>query len=125
LSIWQKLKEIKIAFSPRQMAASIFIVSNGVIMEWDLDSRTYIRWSDIIEINAYKIDSITVDTLCMNIVTAQGQTHIVSEDTAGFKQFTSSLLAQYPTIDPDWQPKVIFPPFEENFMVLFKSERSA
>lgn len=72
-----------------------------------------IRLSQITRISAYKLDEVTTDLVCLDIVYSQGGQELmrtIHEDLAGFDALVSR-LANLPGITPDWQEAVMHPPF--------------
>lgn len=78
-------------------------------------SRGSIRWTDVIEVFAYKLDCFTVDEICIGFRIDEAGTHYwVSEEFVGYKQLVEELNSRFPGIRTDWFSDVAFPAFVEN-----------
>ena len=83
------------------------------------NGKRRICWKDIERLEGYKRDLMTFDQVCLDIIS--NETIItISEDTDGFESFIEKLKNQFPSIDKDWDWKIIQPAFATNFTVLFK-----
>jgi hypothetical protein len=78
-----------------------------------------VLWKDIEEINAYKVDLMNIDEIYFDIILAE-TCITITEELEGWSEFTEKLNTIFPTFDKEWFSKVAFPPFETNFITLFK-----
>jgi hypothetical protein len=80
-----------------------------------------VNWSDILKIETYKIDQITLDSIVISVQTAD-TTFTLTEDSPHWNLFTNQLEHQFPSIDPHWKSTVMKPAFEKNLLVLFEKK---
>lgn len=79
-----------------------------------------IRWDQIEKIAAYKLDHITIDLLYLDIRTIAGERVTIHEFLSGFDEFRKHMEQALPTILPGWWSTVVFPPFEENYTIIYR-----
>lgn len=88
-----------------------FIITNGII-------KHQIVWDDIVKIIAYKIDLLTIDEICMDIIT-DSKVYTITEEFHNWDTFTkvieSRLLSK-----KDWFPEVAHPAFARNETTLYE-----
>jgi hypothetical protein len=94
--------------------------ADGFTITYEGKSKT-IKWNDITELNAYKIDQMTIDRIDMAIVFGDRQITI-SEDLPGWYQFIFKTKSRFPSIPKDWELKIMHPAFAENFTNIYKRE---
>ncbi|MBI1838155.1 MAG: hypothetical protein HYR91_12905 [Flavobacteriia bacterium] len=82
------------------------------------DFSRRIKWDDVIQINAYKRDQITIDRIEMEIV-FDDKYFTISEDLPGWYQFILKTKEIYPRIPKDWDIKIIQPAFTSNFTTIY------
>jgi hypothetical protein len=81
-------------------------------------------WSDVIRVDAYKVDVLTIDKLCWRIQLRDGRGYEVNEDQEGW----DALLEAAPEAIPgfprsgEWWSGTVFPPFEECGSTIFERE---
>jgi hypothetical protein len=80
-----------------------------------------IYWKDIICINAYKIDQITVDCIVVEIQLAETSITL-NEEMKGFMKFMESASTHLPNFKKDWFEVIAFPPFETNFTTIYERQ---
>lgn len=106
------------------------LASNQITFEYTEDgfkmflngASKFYPWQDIIEIAAYKVDLLTVDDLRLDIAFAD-TVLTISEDLAGFPIFIENLHKNIPDIDANWETKVLKPPFETNYSVIYRKHK--
>ena len=91
---------------------------NGFKMFFNGAFKFY-SWQDIIEVAAYKVDLLTVDDLRLNISFAD-TVITITEDLPGFSIFIENLHKNIPDITANWEAKVLKPPFETNYSVIYR-----
>jgi hypothetical protein len=77
------------------------------------------NWSEVERIVAYKLDRMTTDEICLDIV-ADGWQATYTEMTPGWYQFLEKLESVFPTIPADWDAKIALPAFARNYTVLWE-----
>jgi hypothetical protein len=80
-----------------------------------------VEWAALEEIVAYKLDAYVVDHLCLGLRETGGQTfHVVDEETPGWNVLQGELKHRFGVDFSEWFARVAFPPFAENWTVLWK-----
>ncbi len=85
------------------------------------DNKDSISWADIESIFAYKRDLFTFDELDIDIFTKSGYKLHLTEELPGWFQFIEILKNVFPTIDKEFDGKLMFPPFETNLTLVYDS----
>jgi hypothetical protein len=78
-----------------------------------------IKWTDIERLEAYKVDLMTTDEVCMDI-TFDNKTITITEETKGWYQFIDRLEHQLSHINADWQALVLKTPFEYDLTTIYE-----
>ncbi len=78
-----------------------------------------IRWDDIEEINAYKLDRLTSDEICFDIVLSE-TVITISGEIEGWQTFTEKLEAMLTGFDKEWFAKVAHPAFKTNLTTVYQ-----
>jgi len=104
----------------------IIIIDNGFAIVTSKGTDT-VSFDDVSAIVAYKLDELTTDLVCCDIVTGAGdgeQIRTIHEELPGFdaamKHFES-----LPGFDRQWRDMVILPPFATNRAVIYSRHASA
>jgi hypothetical protein len=80
-----------------------------------------IHWASIERLAAYKLDLMTMDEVCLDIIW-DGRKLMITEETPGWYVFIEKLNATFPYIPEDWDWAVVKPPFATNWTVLYERE---
>ncbi|GAB3822919.1 hypothetical protein [Pontibacter rugosus] len=78
-----------------------------------------VLWADVNEIRAYKVDLLTVDEIRIDIL-SETSTITITEETPGYYIFKEKLKAVFPSLDLNWEEKVVKPAFAKNLTVIYK-----
>jgi hypothetical protein len=78
-----------------------------------------VRWRDVREIRAFKLDHRTWDEVRFAFRLSDGEWIEVSEDQEGFQAFVAELELRYPSVR-GWRDSVIEPRFARNETVLYR-----
>ena len=78
-------------------------------------------FSEIQQIKAYKIDKLTYDEICMDIV-LEKEIITINEDFNGWHTFISYISEVDKNIDRIWKKKVLSEPFKRNEVVLYNTK---
>jgi hypothetical protein len=82
------------------------------------DFTKRIKWVDIIQLNVYKVDQMTIDRIEMEIVYKE-TSFSISEELPGWYQFVLKTKEIFPTIPKDWDIKIIHPAFATNYTTIY------
>lgn len=83
------------------------------------DRTLEIFWDSITEISVYKVVSMTIDDIVMEIIYNDRMLKI-TEETTGWNEFTDRLEKEFPSIPSDWFQKVTHPAFATNFTTIYR-----
>jgi hypothetical protein len=78
-----------------------------------------IRWADIERLQAYKVDLLTTDEICIDII-FDNKTIIVTEETKGWYQFIEKVKSTLPLTNDNLEALVLETPFEYNLTTLYE-----
>jgi len=78
-----------------------------------------IKWTDIERIQAYKVDLLTTDEVCIEI-TYDNKILMISEETRGWYQFIDKLKSKLSLIYDNWEALVLEKPFEYNLTTIYE-----
>ncbi|GAA0860568.1 hypothetical protein [Aliiglaciecola litoralis] len=79
-----------------------------------IDDDLLFSWTDVVSIEAYKIDEITTDLICLDFHLASGNTVTIHEELVGFNDFLESMQDSIKLSKTDWMSEVVQPPFKES-----------
>jgi hypothetical protein len=78
-----------------------------------------IHWNQLEKLTAYKIDLMTFDEICINIVHGR-ESITISEDTPGWHKFVEKTKTVLPGVDKEWDTKIAYPSFATNLTVIYE-----
>ena len=81
--------------------------------------RQKFKWTDIERLIAYKLDLMTTDEMCLDIVYNNWQTTI-TEETPGWYQFIEKTKLAFPNIPKNWDSEIVYPAFAKNLTILYQ-----
>jgi len=85
-----------------------------------LDNELYsIKWTDIERLQAYKVDLMTTDEICMD-VTFNNRWIMITEETLGWYQFIEKIKSALPEINNTWEASVLKSPFEYDLTTIYE-----
>lgn len=82
------------------------------------DFTKRLAWSDITQINVYKVDQLTIDRIDMEIVYGE-KAFTINEELPGWYQFVLKTKEIFPRIPKDWDVKIIQPAFATNYTTIY------
>ena len=85
------------------------------------DQTNNFLWEEIDSVLVYKKDLFNVDQLNMELFLKSGSQLHLTEETPGFYQFLDRIKQTFPSIDNEFEAKLIFPPFETNLALIYDS----
>lgn len=83
-----------------------------------------VGWSEIIRIDAFKVDLLTMDAICLEIRLASGAACVVDDDATGFWELVATIKRALPESRQGWEQAVVHPAFAGNRTVIFGAEPS-
>jgi hypothetical protein len=109
---------------PVQGDPTIIVTDDGVSLRDREGDAWVVRWEEVERIEAYKLDLITTDKVCLSLV-ARGLLHVVDEETRGWPELTRVLDERF-ALKGDWLDVVTHPAFATNRSILWdRKVRSA
>ncbi len=81
--------------------------------------RERMRWAEVVQVRAFKIDLLTVDEVRFVFVSNSGLAIEISEEQAGFDALLSAAMIYLPSLS-GWQRRIVAPAFARNETVLFQ-----
>src|SRR5882757_1198734 len=90
----------------------------GFVIELDNELHS-IKWADIERLQAYKVDLMTTDEICMYI-TYNNKWIMITEDTSGWYKFIERLQSSLPDITDKWEATVLKSPFEYDLTTIYE-----
>ncbi len=83
-----------------------------------------IPWDTIVSVTGLKLDTLTVDTVVLTLLSADGTTFEFSEDHPSYKHLLQLLPENLPNFprDQDWLWEIVQTPFATNTTHLWSSE---
>ncbi len=79
-----------------------------------------LKWSQVLEIVAYKEDFFGFDSICIGFrVSATDEYLRVFEEADGYKNLLAELERQFPDIRKDWFDEVALPAFVPNWTTIW------
>jgi hypothetical protein len=114
----------KALFKPRQKREGVLLryTNEGFFIELKQMS-TYIKWSDISKVTAYKLDLLAIDQVCLDVETTD-ITYKLNEEQTGWMELVIAMNKALDLAD-DWYVQIIQPPFERNETILYSKESAA
>lgn len=110
------------------------VSDEGLIIEFN-DYRSFrctcqqwtVRWADIVKVEAWKADELTVDTIWIRLTDVEGDQVAWPDEAVGWDDAASALAGKLLgclTLK-QWVPQVAQPPFAVNYTVLFERADAA
>lgn len=77
-------------------------------------------WDELVEIVAFKRDMFTVDDICLGFrVKGKSDFFVCDEEMAGWQELQETLAHRFGLNHCQWVARIMFPPFVENWTVLW------
>lgn len=86
------------------------------------DFTKRLEWSDITQLNVYKVDQMTIDRIDMEIVYGD-KCFSISEELPGWYQFVLKTKEVFPAIPKDWEVAIIYPAFATNYRTIYDKSK--
>ena len=81
-----------------------------------------LAWTDVTQLNVYKVDRFTIDRIDMEIVYGD-KAFTISEELPGWYQFVVRTKEIFPTIPKDWEYKITQPAFATNYTTIYDKSK--
>lgn len=81
------------------------------------DRSESVKWTDIEQVVAFKLDRLTYDLICLRLFWLEGDL-LITEDEPGWYPFTERLNAALP-VAKNWEATVAQPPFETSETLVY------
>ena len=81
-----------------------------------------LAWTDITQLNVYKVDQFTIDRIDMEIVYGD-KAFTISEELPGWYQFVLRTKEIFPSIPKDWDIKITQPAFATNYTTIYDKSK--
>lgn len=114
----QQVKAIQYGKGNLLSEGMFFYEKNGFHLNFK-NGRRFIKFSDIIRRDAYKIDLITTDEIRLEIVLENFQ-FTITEETPGWNCFIEKLKEVFDTILKEWDGVITKPAFSTNHTTIYK-----
>lgn len=102
----------------------LLISADSIVLESAKSQRVLwqVRWSELDEVVAFKVDAMTMDHLCLGF-RARGATlfHVTDEETSGWTDLCQAIEVRLGVEPKNWLSEVAFPAFVENRTVLWRA----
>jgi len=85
------------------------------------EQTIFVAWTDIETIFAFKRDLMTVDELNIEVFLKDKMRIRLTEEIDGWFQFIIKIKEVFPSIDKEFDTKLIFPAFETNLTLVYNS----
>lgn len=109
------------AFDLRYNDTGIFQYVDTGFNFTDKDQIIFVAWTDIETIFAFKRDLMTVDELNIEVFLKNNMRIRLTEEIDGWFQFIRKIKEVFPSIDKEFDTKLIFPAFETNLTLVYNS----
>lgn len=124
ISFWQRMYRWLCARKVRSITRLV-VDDLGVSLVHGNEPPIRISWDEIVEIQGYKRDLVTVDLVCFDVEVKKGaekMTYTIHEEMKGFEQVSHVFAKTLPGFDKEWRGRVVKPAFVENRTLLFGRE---
>ena len=109
------------AFDLRYSDTGVFQYVDTGFNFTDTDQKIFVAWTDIETIFAFKRDLMTVDELNIEVFLKNNMRIRLTEEIDGWFQFIIKIKEVFPSINKEFDTKLIFPAFETNLTIIYNS----
>src|SRR5437763_1969109 len=96
----------------KREAACVITSADGVAFEAGTRTLWSLRWSEIDQIQAFNLDLITREDVCLELVAGQ-KAYTIDDETSGWSELLDEVARQF-QIAADWLSIVVTPVFATN-----------
>jgi hypothetical protein len=100
------------------------VADDGFAVVKDGEVLAEIRWADVNEVFAFKLDLGIYDRICLGFRVSEpgGETIIqVNEGVAGYQELVGAIERVYPDHTKGWWARVAFPAFAASYTTIWRS----
>jgi hypothetical protein len=83
--------------------------------------ESFIHWTTIERIEAYKLDLLTTDCICTRIIYSNKQIQI-TEETPDWQEFVEGISMYLPSVKNKWHETISHPPFDCSLQTIYERE---
>jgi len=117
------LSKIKSLFSKKSEVEVIGADEIGVFTIRDNNKTLLLKWEQVILIAVYKKDEFATDLICIEYGLVENTLVTIHEELEGYDSVVQRMHLRFEGIEKDWYSKIVLPPFERNYRVIY--EKSA
>jgi len=124
MSLWSRIRSRISGHAPADPHIRIVAEGFDLVKPADGSVAASVRWADVARIQAYKLDLVTTDCICLLFEFRAGRASVqISEEWPGFADLFGPLERHFPTIPESWYVDVMTPAFEAKQTVLFEDKK--
>lgn len=98
---------------------SVILTDDGFAICSEQGELTNVRWVDVVEIIAFKVDLLTSDRILLGFrVDDSGDYYQVDEEWPNYQNLVNEVESRF-DVQPDWWRTVAFPAFATNLTTLW------
>jgi hypothetical protein len=106
--------------SPRTGEARVVLTDGGFEVVQYGEVVCCVRWSEVKEVFAFKLDLLTTDCICLGFrVSDAGDYCRVDEEMPGYAELVEAMPRALPGCKEDWWSPVAFPAFATNLTTVW------
>ena len=98
----------------------VTIISDAAGFTMDTRPPISARWSDVMEIIAFKRDLLTTDMICLEFQLGDGTFIETDEEMVGYRRFVAIVESTF-DLAPNWWSDVAFPAFRTNTSTIWSA----
>ena len=92
----------------------------GVFTKKKNNKTLLLKWQHVECIAVYKEDEFTTDLICIEYGLAENTSVTIHEKLEGYDSVVQRMHSQFEGIEKDWYSKIVQPPFERNYTVIYE-----
>jgi hypothetical protein len=113
-----RLKKLlnRLTMRAQQAEPEIKLFDDGFTVVEDAKTLFRVRWPDVKEIFAFKLDLLTTDCVCLGFRISETSEYLrVNEEMPGYSALVEEMQRVFPDYNHGWWMQVAFPAFATNF----------
>jgi hypothetical protein len=122
MSLWSRIRSRITRSAPADSQIRVLDEGFDVINLANGSVAASVRWRDVTRIQAYKLDLVTTDCICLLFEFGPGRASVqLPEEWPGFQELFGPLAQRFPAIPESWYVDIMTPAFETKRTVLFEA----